>query len=185
MNICYGGSFNPPTLAHKKIVELLEDYFHPENIIIIPCGNSYNRKNLLEFKYRYDMLKLMLDKVIISDIEAGMDKYKGTLFTLNSLSKDYDDLYFVMGADNLITIKTWINYEELVKKYHFIIFKRDDIDVIGFIDNNLKEYKDKFIIVDFDFNISSTIIRDDLASNKDMLDPKVFDYIIKNNLYKE
>lgn len=184
MNIVYGGSFNPPTIAHKAIVEELIEKFNPKNLIIVPTGNSYDRKDLLDFKYRFDMLKIAFPNCVISDIEINNQKYRGTLYTLDLLSKDYDDLYFVMGADNLLQIKTWIRYEELFKKYNFIIMRRNDLDIDSFISNELLKYKDHFQIIDVDYKVSSTKIRENLEDNKNMLQIEVYEYIKKNNLYK-
>lgn len=182
MNIVYGGSFNPPTIAHEAIIKELKNKFNPLNLIIIPTGNSYRRKDLLEFRHRYNMLKLISND-IISDIEDKNTLYMGTLDTLNRLSKDYSNIYFVMGADNLIDIKSWIRYKELLSKYHFIIITRDSIDIIKFIDDELKEYKDKFSFINLKFMVSSTKIRKNIETNKDMLNPKVYEYIKKNHLY--
>lgn len=188
MNIVYGGSFNPPTKAHKEVILNLIKKFKPNKVIIVPCGNNYNRKNLIDFSYRFDMLNILtknIENVVISDIEAKTQNYCGTLYTLDNLSKEYSDLYFVMGADNLITIKTWIKWEELLDKYHFIIFKRSDIDTKYYINNNLKKYKDRFNIIDFNNSISSTKIRDNIEENKELLDSEVYKYIKTNSLYKE
>lgn len=186
MNICFGGSFNPPSLAHKEMVLYIKEKFNPNNLIIVPCGNNYNKKDLIDFKYRYEMLKIaMKDIAIISDVEGISKNYLGTLNTLDLLSKDYSDLYFVMGADNLVTIKSWINYRELLRKYKFIVFRRDEIDIEDYVLNNLYEFKDRFTFIDgFKMNVSSTAIRNDLEGNKDMLDIGVYEYIKQNNLYK-
>lgn len=184
LNIVYGGSFNPPTIAHEGIISELKRKYKPENIIIIPAGNSYNRKELLDFKDRYNMLKLISND-IISDIENKNLEYKGTLYTLDLLSKDYKDIYFVMGADNLIDIKSWIRYEELLEKYNFIIITRDDINIVDFIDNELSKYKSHFKLISLKYMVSSTKIRNNIDENKDMLNPKVYEYIKKNHLYEE
>ena len=183
MNIVYGGSFNPPTIAHEAIVKELKEKFNPENLIIVPTGNSYKKKDLLSFKVRKEMLKLVFDD-IISDAE-DIKEYQGTINTLDILSKKYSDIYFVMGADNLFNIKSWINYKELLQKYHFIVITRDDFNVLDFIKQNLEEYKDKFKLISLDYDVSSSKIRKDVLKNKNLLNEKVFDYIIKNNLYKE
>ena len=128
LNIVYGGSFNPPTVAHEAIIKELKRKFNPKNLIILPTGNSYVRKDLLDFKHRYEMLKLISNDIILS-LENEEKKYLGTVGALDILSLQYDDLYFVMGADNLIDIKTWIEYERLLKTYNFIVITRDDIDV--------------------------------------------------------
>ena len=100
MNIVYGGSFNPPTLAHQKIVETLFDKLKPENIIIVPTADNYTWKNIANFNHRLKMCEIAFPKAIICDIEGENSQYRGTLNTLNRLSQFYDDIYFCIGADN-------------------------------------------------------------------------------------
>lgn len=184
MNIVYGGSFNPPTVAHEAIIKELKRKFNPKNLIILPTGNSYVRKDLLDFKHRYEMLKLISNDIILS-LENEEKKYLGTVGALDILSLQYDDLYFVMGADNLIDIKTWIEYERLLKTYNFIVITRDDIDIYDFIDKNLSEYKSHFKFINLSLDVSSSKIREDVDKNKDLLNPLVYEYIKKNHLYEE
>lgn len=183
MNIVYGGSFNPVTKAHKEIVNRLKEEFNPENIIIIPTANNYNRKELIPFKDRYNMLKIEFSDCIILDLETKNEKYLGTYDTLNKLKEKYSDLYFVMGADNLVTINTWINSEKLLNDYKFIVFGRKNINIFEFIKNNLSKYKDNFYIINMDIDISSTDFR--LNKNKDIISKEVLEYINKNHLYEE
>lgn len=180
MNIVYGGTFNPPTLAHENIVKKLQKMFNPKNIIIVPTASNYTWKTIDSFKERYNMCKIAFKGAIISDIEASNKEYRGTLDTLNRLSEKYEAIYFCMGADNLVHIKKWINYETLLKKYHFIIFKRDNIDIDDFIKKELLDYKDKFIVVDFENTISSSSFRK--THDYSLLSNDVKEYIIKNNL---
>ncbi len=180
MNIVYGGSFNPPTKAHERIVNLLQKKFKPQNIIIVPTASNYTWKNVPSFKHRYNMCCIAFKKALVSDIENKNLNYKGTLFTLETLSKTYDDIYFCMGADNILQIKKWINYEILLKKFHFIILGRNGIDVESFVENNLKEYKDRFIFIDLDIDISSSMYRN--TKDISLISEEVLEYIKKNNL---
>ncbi len=183
MNIVYGGSFNPPTLAHFEIVDELKRKFNPENIIIIPVGNNYDEKELLPSYDRINMLNLMFQgDAVVSDIETNTADYKGTYSTLEKLSKNYDNIHFVMGADNIVNITKWRNYKSLVMEYKFIIISRGNIDIKEFLAEELHEYIKNFIILDFDSEISSTKIRENLSKNKEMLHEKVYNYIIENNL---
>lgn len=182
MNIVYGGSFNPPTIAHKKIVMELHQKFNPEHILIIPTGDSYTWKNITPFVHRLNMTKLAFPNEIVLDIEQNKE-YQGTINTLRFLSKSYNDIYFTMGADNLIYIKKWINYEALLSEFNFIIFKRDGIDIEAFIKNELQEYQNKFTIVDFNMDVSATRFR--CSHDSKLVDEEVFKYIEKNSLYKE
>ncbi len=44
MNIVYGGSFDPPTVAHAEILRRLEEAFHPARRIVVPTGEGNARK---------------------------------------------------------------------------------------------------------------------------------------------
>lgn len=183
MNIMFGGSFNPVTLAHEEIIKELRKKFNPTNIIIMPTGNSYTWKALDNFNDRFEMLKLALPDTIISDYE-NKNTYKGTLSTLDFLSKDYPDLYFCMGADNLYEFYRWINYETILEKYNIIVFTRKGYNALDVVNEKYFKYKDKFHFLELDIDISSSKIRNDVDLYKDLLNKKVYDYIKKNSLYE-
>jgi len=184
----YIGSFNPIHLVHEKIVNILliNDL---DKMIIIPTNENYHLKSKLEkFEYRYDMLKLVFnDNVIISDIEK--DEYHFTYENIKILKKLYknDEIYLIMGADNLIELNTWENYKYILDNCNFIVFERNNIDILDYINNNFTNYKNKFIIKKEISNMSSTLIRNKLKNNENVdlyLNKKVIDYIKKNNLYE-
>jgi nicotinate-nucleotide adenylyltransferase len=187
MTIVYGGSFNPPTLAHLNIIKKLLDNFRESKILLLPVGDDYQKKELVKFIDRYHMLKLLvsnLNRVEILDNESKRS-YKGTLYSLNEIKKHYNDLYFVMGADQLIDFKSWIEYEKLLKEYPFIIMNRKNSLSIKETEELFKDYEHQFIYIDFEYDISSSTIREDIELNKEFLTDEIYRYIIENNLYKE
>jgi nicotinate-nucleotide adenylyltransferase len=188
MTIIYGGSFNPPTLAHLNIIKKLLDNFKESKLLLLPVGDDYQKKDLASFDDRYKMLKLLikdLKKVEILDNESKRS-YKGTLYSLNEIKKQYnDDLYFVMGADQLIDFKSWIEYKKLLKEYPFIIMNRKNSLSVKETEELFKDYEHHFYYLEFDYNISSSKIRKDIEKNKKYLSDEIYRYIIENNLYKE
>lgn len=186
----YIGSFNP---VHKTHVLLVKSILNElDKIILIPAGDNYYLKNnLIDYSYRYEMLKIAfknIDKVVISNFEK--EKYCYTYENIKLLKKEYpnDDLYLILGADNLSEFNTWDNYEYILKNCNFIVFGRNDIDISNCINNNFTKYKNKFIIKESLNDFSSTLIRKLLKDNKDCtkyLDEKVLKFIIDNNLYRE
>lgn len=181
MNIVYGGTFNPPTIAHKEIVDILKIKFKPENIIIVPTYDNYTWKENNRYVDRFNMAKLCFSDCIISNIEQN-DSYKGTYYILNQLSKTYNDLYFCLGQDNIYYIKKWINYDLLLKNYKIILISRGTNNIEEHINNNLLEYKDNIIIVNYHSNISSSLFRK--TKNKTLVLDEVYKYIVDNNLYE-
>ena len=181
----YVGSFNPPHKGHIKIANhLINNYL--DKIIIIPTCNYWNKNDLIDTKDRINMLKYYEKESIIIDDENNNIEY--TYQILNILSKKYnqDELYLVIGADNIISFDKWKNYEEILK-YNLIILNRSNIDIIKYL-NNLNK-KDKYIIVNDlpNIDISSTMIRNKIKNKEDDLikyiDTDVYEYIKSKGLY--
>ena len=171
----YIGSFNPPHLGHKKVIDYLLDNHYVENILIIPTENYWNKTKLVDIKDRINMLKYYEnDKV---KVDTTHNKYIYTYELLNILKKEYkeDELYLIIGSDNLNELHKWKNIEELLKN-NIIVLKRKKIIKNNKIDDRNFIYIDNYPFID----ISSTEIR---KGNYKYLDNNIKDYIIKNNLY--
>lgn len=185
--IIYGGAFNPPTIGHFKIIEYLIKKFPNNKLIILPTNNFYKSNEIVSFKNRKEMLEIMckdfIELVEISNYEETLDKYYGTYYTL----KHFNHPLFVIGADSLKTMHSWIKYPDVLIENRFIVFPRDEINVKELINNDelLNKYKNNFIICD-DFDLvdaSSTNYR--LNKNDNVVTNEVLKYIKDNKLYKE
>lgn len=187
MNIIYGGSFNPPTIAHLHIIETLLKTFVNSKVIVLPVGNDYKKPDLIDFNHRFLMLKLLIkskkNDILISDLE-NHNGYKGTLKALEDLSQRYNNLHFVIGSDNLESLKTWISYQILLSKYPFIVMNRNHFMTQEQAEMMFKDIKHKFIFIDFDMDVSSSKIREDITKNKKYLTNDVYQYIKNHNLYE-
>lgn len=185
MIIVYGGAFNPPTLAHQKIANILIRKYKPKKFIFLPVGDYYTWKdNLISFYHRKNMLELVFNDDIfeINDLENEKE-YKGTYWALNKIKEAYkSDVYFVVGADNLEQIEKWINYEKLLKEFKFIIITRKGYDYKKIIKEKYLKYKHNFEIVKINVNISSSQFRVN-TNNKSIINELIYTYIKKNNLY--
>lgn len=187
MIIVYGGTFNPPTLAHEKIVELIISKYHPSDFIILPVGDNYTWKSeIMPFKYRYEMLEIAFgnENIKISTLENSKD-YKGTYYSLKEIKgSSSNDVYFVLGADNLVYLNKWINYQDLLKEFKFIILTRDDFDVESIIDNYYKLYKNNFEVVNVKYDLSASEFRSNPSKYYKHINKDVLIYIKENNLYR-
>lgn len=182
----YVGSFNPPHLGHIKIVNHLVDNYL-DKVIIVPTGNYWDKQDLININHRINMLKLFQNENIMIDNKNNEVQY--TYQILDILSREYkeDELYLILGADNLINLDKWKNYDKILK-YNLIVLNRSNIDVFRYL-NQLNK-KTNYIVVDDlpNIDISSTMIREKLKEKDydnilNLIDKKVFEYIEKNNLY--
>jgi len=187
MQIVYGGSFNPPTLAHRRVVDFLDRALEPEKFSIVPVGNVYGKKDLAPDQHRLEMLKVAFrDKrhVIISDVELFDREYKGTFETLKRL-EDEPPIAFVIGADHLLGLHRWKHIHKMLHQYRFIVLNRNQQSLKHIIERDafLRYYRSRFILFEsFEADESASSFR--RTRDPALLDEKVYDYIEANQLYK-
>ena len=171
------GSFNPPHKGHIGVTNYLLDNGYVDKILVVPTLNYWNKNNLIDIKDRINMLKFYESDNII--IDTTHNEYIYTIDLVHEIEKDYPNyvLSVIMGADNIIDLDKWKNYQELLK-YNIIVMNRSDIDIEKYIN----KYNGNFTIInDFNMPISSTDIRNCLS--EDYLDKDILKYIEENNLY--
>lgn len=183
----YVGSFDPVHKGHICIVKhLLGKYL--DKVIMMPTGNYWDKNDLIDLKYRIQMLNLYKSDRIL--IESENNDLPYTYLVMEYLKGKYksDELYLIIGADNIVSFDKWKNFRELLE-YNMIIIKRDNIDIEYHLDR-LNKFS-KYLIVNElgNIDISSTKIRDLIKEGKvediiKLIDKPVLEYIIDNNLYK-
>lgn len=184
MIIIYGGAFNPPTKAHYEIAKMLIDRFSPDTFYFLPVGEKYNKKGMESYSNRFNMTKIVADKLknAVVSTKENEEKFRGTYYMLKDFSLIDNDLYFVMGADNFDYLDKWIMADKLIEEFKFIILSREGYDVEKLIKEKYYEHKDNFIVINIDIPISSTEFRN--YKDRYLLIDEVYDYVIENNLYE-
>ena len=177
------GSFNPPTKAHVDICLNLKDCF--SKIVLVPVSSK--DKKLADINKRIEMLNILKNKYHFLEISDIMKKYSYVNYRIIDLLKDqYGELNIIMGSDLLEKFNSFDNYEYLLDNYCFTVINRDNVNVVDLINQKYSKYIDKFNILNYQSNISSTIVKKNLRNNQDvskLLDKDVLDYIKKNDLY--
>ena len=193
----FGGSFNPPTNAHINLARQIVDECNLDKLVFVPIGDFYKKNELIEFRHRYNMLSIICnlnEKLEVSDIESNQQTnlYAIDIFKIIKEKHINDDVYYIMGSDNLKKIKKWKDYDELVAKYKYIILEREKNVFQDIIKNNdtIKQNIENYNVVsNYIYNdISSSLVREKIRKNMDIskLIPKeIEEYIIENNLYKK
>lgn len=170
----YGGSFNPMHIGHEKIVDYVLNNLNMDKIIIIPVGIPSHRENNLEQSdTRLKICKEIFKgnkKIEVSDIEIkseGKSYTYDTLLKLIDLYGENNEFFEIIGEDSLKNLKTWKNYEKLLKICKFIVFRRKDDENIQ-IDEEVLNNKNIIILENEYYNISSTEIRNMVKNNEDI-----------------
>lgn len=126
----FGGSFNPIHKAHILIAKKAIQFLNLDKLIFVPAYKSpFKKDQQLEAPHhRMEMIKLVLeDKMEISSFEIDRKGISYTIDTINYFSNKYpqDELFLIIGSDNIMKLPKWKKIDEIVKKAQIVAFKRD------------------------------------------------------------
>ncbi len=195
--VVFGGSFNPPLNSHFSLAEqIVSEYKEVEKIIFVPVNQKYQKKGLLDNKYRYEMLKCVCDKnekFEVSDIELKNERQLYTIETLEKIQTAYPNktIWFTTGSDNLKELRTWNKADELTNKFKILVLERDEDCLENIIENDefLKKHENSFVKVknNIKSGLSSSFVREKIKQGKSIryfIPDEVYNYIKENNLFK-
>ena len=124
-----GGSFNPPHDGHIKISTEAKKKYKLEKVIwAITKRNPFKKKSSLSLNKRIYLCKKISSshKFINTRYYENLIRSNRTINLVNFLKKRFIgcELYFIMGADNLIDFHKWKRWREISSKCTILIFDR-------------------------------------------------------------
>ena len=192
--VVMGGSFNPPTLAHYKLMKEAIDALDADIGFFVPVSDSYLKRKMrhshppvvLSPELRVKMLKSMCtdSRMRVCEKEIGTIEPR-TMPTLVALQEEFPDaeLYFVMGADKLKLLTHLTEKRDFLKDFRVVLYSREG----GAINETLKSdglltpYMNHIVTLPQPEGIemiSSSLIRERMLSGEscqDMLCPGVWE----------
>ena len=142
-----------------------------------------NFTNMFMSSISFDPEFLMRKLQVAYVIKTTSMEYRSLNVTGLKITYSFDkDIYFVMGADNFDYLDAWMNAENLVKEFKFIILSRGGFDINKISESKFKEYQDHFILVEYNNYVSASLFRKE--KDKRIVIPEVYQYIKENNLYE-
>ncbi len=188
----FGGSFNPIHTGHAIIaqhiisagaVDCLWMMVSPQNPL--KSGQKHQVSDADRLRMT-EMVTCPMAGVETTAFEFSMPRPSYTIDTLNALQAKFpeDEFYLVIGADNWAVFGQWRNSDEILAKYHLLVYPRLGYEVN--IPDNLQE---RVKLVDAPIiELSSTTVRDRLANGLDIryyVPDAVQGHIERHNLYRE
>ena len=178
-----GTSADPPTIAHKKILEELSKIY---DITISYVSDNPNKKHKEDISIRSHMLKTLIED--LDNPKILFNQRVSSEWSVESIKKckkiyEFNNLDFVIGSDLIKDIFYWKNFDKLILEVSFFIILREGYPVESNTLKMLETYKVKFKISTIKTpNISSSNFR--LNFNCSNLPSSLIDIVKKNNLYK-
>ena len=128
----FGGTFNPPHLAHKRLILEAIQTAGLHKVIVIPTNVPPHKQadNLLSGEERLTLCKLTFSEDIfeVSDMEIERQGKSYTADTLELLKRTYpdDELYLIIGSDMLLTFHQWVRNGDILKMAKLIVTTRQN-----------------------------------------------------------
>ena len=160
-----GGTFDPAHKGHLEISKQAKKRFGLEDIIwAITKQNPFKSESKSNLKSRMKFAKKIIGKNDYIKVKFYEDKIVSnrTIDLIKYLNKDKKfEIYFIMGADNLINFHKWYKWKSIIKRCNILVFDRQ-----GYKAKSLKSvtfnvaHKESLTFVKFNkVNISSSQLR--------------------------
>ena len=190
--VIYGGTFDPVHFGHTQLVKKAIEIVNPDKVIVVPTYETPLKDRVLSSpEDRLNMLKIAFKNwqlVEISDYEINKKGKSYSIETVEHFKQIYPDaeLFFLLGSDQLVNIKQWKRYDELLEMVTIVCYKRQHYcqcckNHPCYCNAPVKCIKNLIYINDALLDISSTKIRKAVDGYE--LNEEVLNYINDHGLY--
>lgn len=193
----FGGTFDPPHIGHLILAAEACRQLNLDRLlwVLTPVSPFKRADDVTPLDQRLSMLKLAIaenTKFELSHIEIESPAPHYTVNTIQRLADRYPsaDIILIIGGDSLRDLPRWHRPTDLVAACHEIgVMRRpgDSVDLSA-LKRQVPGTQAKVRFVDAPLlEISSSDIRRrirDKLSFRYYLSPSVYEYILKNNLYR-
>jgi nicotinate-nucleotide adenylyltransferase len=123
-----GGTFDPAHKGHLEISIQAKKKFRLKNIVwAITKKNPFKKESSSSLRSRMQFAKKLIgrnDYIKVKFYENKIDSNR-TIDLIRHLNKDKKiEIYFIMGADNLINFHKWYKWKSIIKKCNILVFDR-------------------------------------------------------------
>ena len=161
-----GGTFDPPHKGHLKISQVAKKKFDLKEIIwAITKKNPFKKKSYFNLNQRIKLSRNLTKKqkyikVIFFEKKINTNKTISLIKYFKNKNKK-KEIYFLLGADNLLNFHKWDNWKKIPKFCKIIVFDRNGFKTKAKKSIAYKSIKNKGLIyIEFKkVNISSSKIR--------------------------
>ena len=160
-----GGTFDPAHKGHLEISKQAKKKFALKKIIwAITEKNPFKNLSKINIQDRIKFAKKFVIKQKFIKVKFFEDKIKSnrTIDLINYLNKDKKlDIYFLMGADNLVNFHKWHKWKSITKKCNILVFDRQGYKAKSLKSITFKRLSAKYLtFIKFNkVNISSSQLR--------------------------
>ncbi len=192
-----GGTFDPIHLAHLAVAEAVKAELDLAEVIFVPAGQPWLKANnyISAAEHRVQMVRLAIAgksyfRLSTMEIDRPGPSYTvDTMAELRGQIKASDELYFILGWDNLAELPRWREPARLIQLCYLVAVPRPGYPVPDLMKlaGDIPGLSKRVIIMDKpQLDISATEIRKRLSRGEpinDLVPEAVAEYIKRQGLY--
>jgi nicotinate-nucleotide adenylyltransferase len=200
MNIgVLGGTFDPIHIGHIKVAAEVVARLDLPRILFMPAGQPWLKLNnanaISPVQHRLEMVRLGIAgnprfKLSTLEVERGGPTYTvDTIAQLHSGLDEGDEIFFILGWDNLMQLPQWHRPQRLIELCRLVAVPRVDFPLpdLPALEKELPGITQRVILFDKPrIDVNASVIRRRAAEGKSISDfvPKSVErYIREHSLY--
>lgn len=194
-----GGTFDPIHFGHLICAEQAREQFNLDYVVFMPTGNPVFKmdRKVSSAEDRYKMTLIATRKNPSFDVSRIEIDREGATYTVDTLRilreslPEGTELFFITGADAIISVLKWKDAEKAIRMAHFVAATRPGYDYSHLHDSIIENGELPDVVSFFEvpgLAISSTDLRRRMNEGKSityMTPFSVQSYIERHELYKE
>jgi nicotinate-nucleotide adenylyltransferase len=195
----FGGTFSPPHMGHVNACLAFSKAAGLDKLLVIPTFVPPHKEydGEVSCEDRLEMARRAFSSVSGAEVSALEIKRGGksyTYLTLEELSGEGVELYFLCGTDMILTLDTWMCFEKIFSLATICYVRREgEQENTEKIEKKVSEYRKKYAAKIMEikatvFEVSSTEIRRAVRENDavalEKIPKSVLDYINARGLYR-
>ncbi|GBE30669.1 MAG TPA: nicotinate (nicotinamide) nucleotide adenylyltransferase [Bacteroidetes bacterium] len=166
----FGGTFDPPTIAHLLIAEWVRDELDLAQVWLMPAWTNPLKqgRSAADAEIRLRMLQKSFsghDGFVVRDDEIQRHETSYTIDTLRALQSQYPQRKFtlILGSDSVLSLPQWKDYAEILERVEIAAVVRPGWD----LKDLSPDMREKISVVEIPLlPISSTLVRERIAAGK-------------------
>ena len=138
------GSFNPIHNGHLIVASYVANHTDLNQVwlVVSPQNPQKLQSSLLNEYDRLHLAQIAVEddnQLRVSDIEFKLPKPSYTIDTLTYLEEQYPQHEFsvILGGDSFYNLPKWKNFENIIKNYRLIVYRRDGFEILDTYGANL------------------------------------------------
>jgi nicotinate-nucleotide adenylyltransferase len=187
----FGGTFDPPHLAHLELARVARDELRLDEVRWIPAGRPWQKsRRISPAAHREAMVQLAIAGEPGFVLDRSETRREGPSFTLDTVremqaAEPGAEWFLLIGGDQYAGLHTWRDWPELLSRVALAVANRPGH--MPPVDPEVLRHTHRVVPLPM-LDISSTDIRERVSRGEpitDLVPPQVARYIDQHALYRE